>query len=85
MKYVTVKRISEITGIKEKTLYDWAGKGRIPSRKVEKLVRFNEEEIIRWMESRAPAKEKKQVDKILRSIYSQSQGRPSRLGKKVTP
>jgi excisionase family DNA binding protein len=84
MKYVSVKRISEITGVKPKTLYEWAKRGKIPSRKVEKLIRFNEEEIILWMDSKAAAPPKeKQVDKILRSIYSQHQGRPSRLGKEV--
>ncbi|MHB8174258.1 MAG: helix-turn-helix domain-containing protein [Nitrospirota bacterium] len=88
MKYVSVQRISEITGVKTKTLYEWAKRGKIPSRKVEKLVRFDEEEIILWMQCKvaAPAPPmEKQVDKILRSIYSQRQGRPSRLGKKVTP
>lgn len=85
MKYVTVERISELMGVKTKTLYDWAKKGKIPSRKIEKLVRFDEEEIIRWIKSREVVSEEKSIDKILGAIYSKRQGRPSRLGKKVTP
>ena len=84
MKYVTVKRISEVTGIKEKTLYDWANKGKIPSRKIEKLIRFDEEEIMAWIESKKVASEEKKIDKLMRSIYSKTKGRPSRLGKKVS-
>ncbi|MBI5695306.1 MAG: helix-turn-helix domain-containing protein [Nitrospirae bacterium] len=83
MKYVTVKRISEITSLKEKTLYDWAVKGKIPCRKVGKLVRFVEEEVVAWMESKKVVPEEKLVDNIIRSIYSRPIGRPSRLGKKV--
>jgi len=83
MKYIGVERVSEITGIKPKTVYDKSLKGEIPRRKLGKLVRFVEEEVIAWMESAKDTPKEKQVDKILGEIYSKQQGRPSRLGKKV--
>jgi excisionase family DNA binding protein len=83
MRYVSVNRVSEITGIKPKTVYDKALKGEIPRRKLGKLVRFVEEEVIAWMESAKDVPKEKQVDKVIRAIYSKRKGRPSRLGKKV--
>ena len=81
MKCINVKRVSEITGITAKTLYEWTKEGKIPYFRIEKLIRFDEEEIIAWMKSKAAATSEKNVDKVLRSIYSQTKGRPSRLGK----
>ncbi len=83
MGYVDIKRISNLLSVKEKTIYKWVEAGSIPFYRIGKLVRFNEEEVNAWMKSKKAVTEEKRVDKITRFIYSQRQGRPSRLGKGV--
>ncbi|MEE9615041.1 MAG: helix-turn-helix domain-containing protein [Thermodesulfobacteriota bacterium] len=62
MKLITVKDLSDSTGIKKSTVYLWASKGIIPHYKVGRLVRFKTEEIEAWLErfrKEAVAPEKK--------------------------
>lgn len=49
MKLVKIKEISELLSIKESTLYSWAKNGSIPSFKLNGLLRFDIEEIDRWV------------------------------------
>ena len=84
MKCINVKKASEITGIKAKTLYEWAKEGKVPNFRIEKLIRFDEEEIIAWIKSKAAVTNEKNVDKIFRSVYSQTQRetKPPRKGRR---
>ncbi len=50
MKLITVKELSELTSIKEATIYLWAAKGDIPHYKIGQLVRFNPKEVEDWLE-----------------------------------
>ncbi len=50
MRLVTVKELSEILSVKEPTLYSWAYNGSIPSYKLNGLLRFDMEEIEKWIE-----------------------------------
>lgn len=85
MEFINVKRVAQLLDIKDKTIYKWAENGFIPHYRAGKLLRFKEEEVIAWMETKKATSEKKQVDKVLGAIYSKTQGRPRRLRKKVTP
>lgn len=51
MKLLTVKKVSEITSIKEKTLYDWANRGSIPCLKINGVLRFDQKEIEAWIKN----------------------------------
>jgi excisionase family DNA binding protein len=48
---LTIKDLAKQLQIKPSTLYAWAAQGKIPYRKIHGLVRFNAEEIDRWMAS----------------------------------
>jgi excisionase family DNA binding protein len=46
---LTVKELSEILRVKAKTLYQWAELGQIPCVKLNKCLRFEKEDIERWI------------------------------------
>jgi excisionase family DNA binding protein len=50
-KYLTVKQVSHYLQIKPSTIDAWVVQGRIPSVKIHGVVRFQQEEIDRWVES----------------------------------
>ncbi|MCK5506280.1 MAG: helix-turn-helix domain-containing protein [Thermodesulfovibrionia bacterium] len=80
---LTVKELSELVKIKEKTIYYLVSQGSIPHYRIGKLVRFKQDEIERWMESKKAKPLEKPVDKMLRSVYTPKIGRPDRLAKEV--
>ncbi|MDE3224696.1 MAG: helix-turn-helix domain-containing protein [Nitrospirota bacterium] len=47
----TVKQLSEKLQIKASTLYAWAATGKIPCRKLYRLIRFDSEAIDQWLRS----------------------------------
>jgi nitrogen PTS system EIIA component len=49
MQILTIKQVSEILQVKPSTLYAWAEQGRIPSFKMNGLLRFDESEILSWV------------------------------------
>lgn len=50
MKILTVKQVSEILQAKQSTIYAWAEQSLIPSFKLNGLLRFEETEILQWIE-----------------------------------
>jgi len=48
---LTVKELSVLLNIGPSTLYLWAGQGKIPCRKIHGLVRFDQQDIGRWLAS----------------------------------
>jgi len=51
MKIITIKELSELLQIKDKTLYNWAELGQIPSLKLNGCLRFNIDDIHKWITS----------------------------------
>lgn len=49
MKLITIKEVSEMLGVKDKTLYQWVELGQIPSIKLNGSVRFDPDEILTWI------------------------------------
>lgn len=49
MQILTVKQVSEMLQVKPSTLYAWAEQGKIPSLKMNGLLRFEESEIVLWV------------------------------------
>ena len=52
---LTIKELSEQLRIKPGTLYSWAAQGKIPCRKIHRLVRFDQNDIDRWLSTFSPA------------------------------
>lgn len=48
---LTIRDLSIQLQIKTSTLYAWAAQGKIPSRKIHGLLRFDREEIQQWLAS----------------------------------
>lgn len=51
MKLLDISQLSEIINIKKKTIYDWTHKDLIPYVKVGRLLRFDLNDIERWLKS----------------------------------
>jgi len=51
MEIITIKELSEILKIKEKTLYQWAESRQIPCLKLNGALRFDLHDIQRWIAS----------------------------------
>ena len=51
MQIVNIEELSEFLKVKPKTLYQWAELGQIPSVKLNGALRFDLEDIKKWVES----------------------------------
>jgi excisionase family DNA binding protein len=51
---LTIKDLSARLNIKPSTLYLWTAQGKIPSRKIHGLIRFDPEAITAWLNSFEP-------------------------------
>lgn len=51
MTLLTVKDVAARLQVKEKTIYAWASQGKIPSVKINGVIRFDEREIERWLQA----------------------------------
>ncbi len=69
-RYVSIKEVSEYTSLPAKTLYEWAGQGKIPSIKIGRRVLFDLNDIDEIMASlkRTYNQEDKTVNKIVGGI-----------------
>jgi excisionase family DNA binding protein len=52
LKLIDIQTLSTLLSIKPKTIYDWVHKNQIPYVKIGRLVRFDENEIKRWLGSK---------------------------------
>ena len=68
--WLTVKELASYIKVKEKTIYSFVSQGSIPHYRLSKLIRFKQEEIDKWLESKKAIPLKKVVDKIVRSVYT---------------
>ncbi len=50
MTLSTVKDMATRLQVKEKTIYAWVSQGKIPSVKINGVIRFDEREIERWLQ-----------------------------------
>ncbi|NGZ95153.1 MAG: DNA-binding protein [Nitrospira sp. WS110] len=48
---LTVQELAQLLHVKATTLYAWAAQGKIPSLKLNGLLRFRQNEIDHWLES----------------------------------
>lgn len=52
MKLIDIKQLSELLNVKVKTIYDWTHKGEIPHIKFGHLVRFDLDDIEKWVKTK---------------------------------
>jgi len=50
-KFLTIKELSGYLNVSVHTLYAWVRKDRIPHLKLNGLLRFDEEDIAKWLEN----------------------------------
>lgn len=50
---LTVPQVAELLGLSTKTVYDHAGAGNIPHRRVGRRLLFSRRAILRWLEGAA--------------------------------
>ena len=81
--WITVKEAASFLSIKEKTIYYLVNQALIPHYRIGKMVRFNKEELESWIRSKKAGSMTTQVEKIVRSAYTSSYGRPDHLKKEV--
>lgn len=56
MKLIDIQALSALLSVKPKTIYDWVHRRYVPFVKIGRLVRFDENEIRRWIEERRSRK-----------------------------
>lgn len=49
---LTVPELAELLGLHEKTVYDWAARGKLPCIRLGNRLRFSATDIARWVASR---------------------------------
>jgi len=52
MRLIDIPTLSSLLSVKPKTIYDWVHRNTIPHIKLGKLVRFDENEIKKWLENK---------------------------------
>jgi excisionase family DNA binding protein len=52
---IDAEQLSQRLGVKEGTIYDWVRRGKIPCLRLERLIRFDPEEINLWLAERKVA------------------------------
>ncbi len=70
-RYVDIKKVSEYTSLPTKTLYEWAGQGKIPSIKIGRRVLFDLHDIDKIMDSfkRSPNQCEMTANKIIGDLH----------------
>ncbi len=56
MKLIDIPTLSVLLSVKPKTIYDWVNRRCIPFYKLNGLLRFDEEEIMKWLETKRQMK-----------------------------
>jgi len=72
-RYANIKEVSEYTSLPDKTLYEWASTGKIPSIKIGRRVLFDLNDIDEIMASlkRTYNQEDKTVNKIVGGVHGE--------------
>ncbi len=70
-RYVDIKTVSKYTSLPIKTLYEWAGQGKIPSIKIGRRVLFDLQDIDKVMASmkRNDNQGERIVNKIVEGVH----------------
>jgi excisionase family DNA binding protein len=61
-KFLDIDELAEWLRVKPCTIYKWVHEGRIPYVKMIRLVRFKEEDILKWLEEKHHKKLRINID-----------------------
>lgn len=50
-RLLDIHEAARVLGVRESTLYTWAYRGKIPSQKVGRLLKFSEKKLQEWLAS----------------------------------
>lgn len=70
---LTIEEVAKYLRVSERTVYDWAQKGEIPSGKIGTVWRFKKSEIEKWVNERLSSNQKKEEsvqNVVVRNILS---------------
>ena len=62
---IDAEQLSLILGVKDGTIYDWVRRGKIPHVRLERLIRFDMDEINTWLQERKVTPRGKSLQKSL--------------------
>lgn len=68
MKLLKPKEVAEMIGVETSTIYQWTSQGFIPYVKLGRLVRFNEDDVMKWLRNKARRGRKSRKIEIERLI-----------------
>ncbi len=85
MRLVTIKEVAEFLMIKQSTLYSWVHSGSIPFHKLNGLIRFDLDDIERWVKTSRQTQSgpdlslnrahKQDIDKIIKKAIEGAKGK----------
>ena len=61
---LTIEEVARYLRVSERTVYDWAQKGEIPSGKIGTVWRFKKSEIEKWVNDRLSSSEKPALQNV---------------------
>ena len=62
-KLLTVEEIADVLNVKQSTIYNWTHLGFIPHIKIGKLLRFNEDDVLKWLNKKSiPGRKNRKID-----------------------
>lgn len=67
---LTIEEVAHYLRVSERTVYDWAQKGEIPSGKIGTVWRFKKSEIERWVNERLSSPRTQKIDIQVKNILS---------------
>ncbi|MBQ5490509.1 MAG: PTS sugar transporter subunit IIA [Treponema sp.] len=67
---LTIEEVAHYLRVSERTVYDWAQKGEIPSGKIGTVWRFKKSEIERWVNERLSSPRTQKIDIQIKNILS---------------
>ncbi len=67
---LTIEEVAHYLRVSERTVYDWAQKGEIPSGKIGTVWRFKKSEIERWVNERLSSPRTEKIDVQVKNILS---------------
>jgi excisionase family DNA binding protein len=82
MSLLSVRDLSTYINVKDKTIYYLVNNGLIPHYRLGRLIRFKQEEIDAWINSKKAKYISRKIDNSIRSVYTPSIGRPGHLNVK---
>jgi excisionase family DNA binding protein len=64
-KMLTPEEVAQLLGVKKSTIYSWTHEGFIPFSKVGRLLRFQKEDVLDWVNKRSMKGRKDRIPDVI--------------------